>query len=94
MNPLLPRPPDDVVTDHARTHWIDTNVNLEIYSNGDLYEEWALSQCSEPPWLNRTADPEGRRLRMQEAPGPVSHAPMRGSRENRSSFCRTVPSPP
>jgi hypothetical protein len=32
VNPLLSPEPDDVVSDRARTHWIDTNVMLEVYS--------------------------------------------------------------
>lgn len=59
MNPLLAPEPDDVVTDRARTHWIDTSVMLEVYSHGDLYNDWALSK------LGAKADPEDRRVRMQ-----------------------------
>lgn len=65
MNPLLTPEPDDVVTDRARTHWIDTNVMLEVYSHGDLYQEWAMQQCTRPPGLGRARDPERRRLLMQ-----------------------------
>ena len=65
VNPLLSPAPDDVVSEHARTHWIDTNVMLEVYSHGDLYFEWALRECSRPPGLNTRANPEGRRVLMQ-----------------------------
>lgn len=65
MNPLLTPPPDDVVSARPRTHWIDTDVMLEVYSHGDLYFEWALNRCSKPPGL--IGNPEGRRVRMQGA---------------------------
>jgi len=67
VNPLLTPEADDVVTERARTHWIDTNVMLEVYSHGDLYMDGGLSQCTEPPGLNTAVDPEGRRVRMQGA---------------------------
>lgn len=41
------------------THWIDTNVMLEVYSHGDLFDEWEKQQRGEP------SDVEGRRMRMQ-----------------------------
>lgn len=65
MNPLFSPEPDDVVSDRVRTHWIDTNVMLEVYSHGDLYLEWGLSRCSRPPRLNGRAEPERRRVLMQ-----------------------------
>lgn len=40
---------------------------LEVYSYGDLYQDWGLRECSEPRGLDRKADPERRRVRMQEA---------------------------
>jgi hypothetical protein len=59
VNPLLTPPPDVVVTERPRTHWVDTNVTLEVYSHGDLYAEWRRRV------LSGDGDPEGRRLRMQ-----------------------------
>lgn len=56
-----------MVTQRAPTHWIDTNVMLEVYSHGDLYMDWGLSECTKPPGLNIAVDPEGRRVRMQGA---------------------------
>jgi hypothetical protein len=65
VNPLLTPPPDHIVTTRPRTHWIDTDVMLEVYSHGDIYVEWALSRCSKPPGL--IGNPERRRVRMQGA---------------------------
>jgi len=67
VNPLITPEPDDVVSDRARTHWVDTNVMLEVYSHGDLYEEWAMQQCTRPPGLGRARHPERRRVRMQDS---------------------------
>lgn len=39
MNPLLSTAPDDFVTPRPATHWVDTNVMLEVYSQGDFYAE-------------------------------------------------------
>lgn len=64
LNPLISPEPDDVVSGRAPTHWIDTDVMLEVYSHGDLYREWALVNCTVPPGLAR-GDPEGRRVRLQ-----------------------------
>ena len=67
MNPLLTRPPDDIVTDALRTHWIDTNVMLEVYSHGDLYLDSALKRVTNPSGLNNRVNPEDRRVRMQQS---------------------------
>jgi hypothetical protein len=67
VNPLLTPEADDMVTERDRTHWIDTNVMLEVYSHGDLYMKWGLTQCTKPPGLNTEADPEARRVRIQGA---------------------------
>jgi hypothetical protein len=55
------RHPDNPLPSGPFTHWIDTNVMLEIYSHGDLYkefDEWGRGMWS-------AAKVEDRRMRMQ-----------------------------
>jgi hypothetical protein len=63
--PLKPQPPDpnDAHPGGPLTHWVDTNVMLEVYSHGDLYEAHDAWERGE----GRAAAIEERRVRMQSS---------------------------
>jgi hypothetical protein len=53
--------PDNSPPSGPFTHWIDTNVMLEVYSHGDLYEAFGNWKCGQ----GALAVVEDRRVRMQ-----------------------------
>lgn len=55
------RHPDNPAPSGPPTHWIDTNVLLEVYSHGDLYAAADLHKLGKAA----LADVESRRLRLQ-----------------------------
>lgn len=55
------RDPDNPPPSGPFTHWIDTNVKLEVYSRGDLYDAFEAFKRGE----GAIADVEMRRVRLQ-----------------------------
>lgn len=55
------RHPDNPLPSGPLTHWVDTNVMLEVYSHGDLYDAFESYQRGE----GALAKVEERRLRIQ-----------------------------
>ena len=44
-----PPDPDDAPPSRPLTHWVDTNVMLEVYSHGDLYKAHETWERGEVP---------------------------------------------
>jgi len=57
----IERDPDRAPPSGPLTHWVDTNVMLEVYSQGDVYDAYEGWQRGEIP----IANVEARRIRMQ-----------------------------
>jgi hypothetical protein len=55
------RDPDNPPPSGPPTHWIDTDVMLEVYSHGDLFNAWDAYERGEVP----IGEVETRRLRLQ-----------------------------
>jgi hypothetical protein len=58
-----PIDPDNPPPSGPLTHWVDTNVMLEIYSHGDLYDAFERWQRGDAP----VAAVEARRIQMQSS---------------------------